>query len=811
MQSPFKIFRKHQKVVLAALTLMAMIGFGLGDTLIKMVRTGPSQQAAKIAVETNVGNLTQSQMNMLMYRRRMIQRFIVDAVVASQPDIGKSPWFVNFIVRRYGFGADSPPEVVVAWLHRHEARQMGISVSDPEVEAYIKEFTNKKLSQKKFFEILEKLQLGPGELYDMFREEMMSVRAFQVKAPASLQSPEKYWEYYQQLNTREKIETAALPVSEFTSQAPEPAEAEVAALFKEHKDEFDSAADGEYKPGFRQPQKVKLHYLAMSFTDAEKKALEEAPITDKEIEAYYEAKKDIDRRMHEFVPADRDDTSPINPEFVPESVKEPEDPAVDGDAGDKPEEKSKESGDKSKKKADEPKDKSSEKAPECGPGLDDDAKPADKTDKPASKSDSDDPLIKSAGKKGDKDAEKKDDASDEDKPAPKPPVEKPSDEDEPAGKESPDDEKPAKTGDKKPKTPPPPKIKYKPLTDELREIIRESLLRERTLKLMRDEAAKVREAMFNVGLQFSDKYKLTDPKPDELKILISQSEEELRKIAGTFAVKFGETGLVSATELSELPDLGKALAREPGSRDAVQGDSASILQEAFSSDLLCKVFEVEGPSSDLYICWKVQNSPSHIPTFDEPGIREQVVAAKKRLGAIELARKRAEDLAAQAGKSGKDDLAEALGSETVTGDPKGLTLTVVTSPEFTFYRESAAPMSFSGPQMTVELGNPIVVNNPGRKFMKYIFSELEKGGVGSAINDDASVCYVVKVISRHDASREAFKDTPLFGNTSPYAQLAQQERQSLMAEFHRRLRDQYAIKWHDVSARDMGPVQYDDE
>src|SRR5207247_1296208 len=85
MQSPFKIFRKHQKVVLAGLTLMAMIGFGLGDTLIKMVKTGPSQRAAKIAVETNIGNLTQSQMSMLMYRRTTIHRFIDAAYEASHP------------------------------------------------------------------------------------------------------------------------------------------------------------------------------------------------------------------------------------------------------------------------------------------------------------------------------------------------------------------------------------------------------------------------------------------------------------------------------------------------------------------------------------------------------------------------------------------------------------------------------------------------------------------------------------------------------------------------------------------------------
>ena len=130
------------------------------------------------------------------------------------------------------------------------------------------------------------------------------------------------------------------------------------------------------------------------------------------------------------------------------------------------------------------------------------------------------------------------------------------------------------------------------------------------------------------------------------------------------------------------------------------GQSPTIVKEAFTSEQLCKVFEVETPTSDIVLCWKVQNSPAHIPTLDEPGIREQVVAAKKRIEALAVAKKRAEELADKASKSGKDDLAAALGGETVTGDPPGAesggkSVFVAESPEFSFYRESAAPMSLS--------------------------------------------------------------------------------------------------------------------
>ena len=47
----------------------------------------------------------------------------------------------------------------------------------------------------------------------------------------------------------------------------------------------------------------------------------------------------------------------------------------------------------------------------------------------------------------------------------------------------------------------------------------------------------------------------------------------------------------------------------------------------------------------VYICWKVQDVAVHVPKLEEPGIREQVVKAWKRIEALPLAKKRAEELA----------------------------------------------------------------------------------------------------------------------------------------------------------------------
>lgn len=820
MQSPFKIFRKHQKVVLAGLTLMAMIGFGLGDTLMKIGTKGAGSQAGKNVVDTSIGGLSQLEMQTLVFHRREIHRFIGSAYQKSHPDLAKSPFFGQFIqmiVRQFGFGGTSQPELLYSWLHRHEAQKMGIVVSDPQVRDYIDRFTERKLSTEAFKAILDEIHLSPRQLFDLFRDELQADIAQRMKLPAALPSPEKYWEYYQQLNTRQKIVVAALPVKDFTDKVAEPADAQIAALFEKKKADFDAAYDGEYKPGFRQPHKVKLHYLFLSYAEVKEKVLAGPAVTPEEIETYYERNKDTDLSLQERDLSSRDESEPINPDFAPEKG-----PKLDGDKTEPEDETPDEPGDKPKKPdADAKKPESSEKPDKkdeankeekCLPTAEDndDEKPSEKsTDKnEADKKDADKPTGKNDA--DNKDAEKSDTGKKEakkDAPADKEAPEKPEGEE-----ETPAVTKPKESTDGAKKEPESPKIKYKPLTDELREVIRESIIRERTLKLMKEKTAEARTALSDLGIRFStpgEEIKLSDPNPQQLKELEKRSEEELRKIADKLGMKFGKTDLVAANELSELPGIGKAM--ESGTRDAMRGGAASIVDQAFSGDRLCQAFESETLESNVYVSWKIEDAPVHIPKLSDPGIREQVVKAIRRTEALPLAKKRADELAERARKA-KKDFATALDGETVTGDPRSLTVTTEESPEFSFYRDSSAPNMFrrnQGP--AVELGNPIVVTSAGRKFMHVVFDELAPGDIGVALNDDATVYYIVKVAYRREADREAFKDAALFGFSSPYTHLAQIELQQAMAEYNSRLGEKYSVKWNDVAAREMGPMGSDDE
>jgi hypothetical protein len=823
MQSPFRIFRKHQKGVMVVLVFTAVILFTVGDSVLKMASGTGGPQGSKVVVETNIGKLTQLQMHNLMQQRKIVNRFIQTAYARSHPEMEKSPFFnqmLPYILQRFGFGSISERDIFYTWLYRHEARKLGIVVSDKQVEDYIDSFTDRKLSTKKFQEILRDMQIGPKELFDFLRDELQAVTAFRMKQPVVVASPEKYWEYYQELNTRQKIEVVELPVNDFTGQVPEPTDAQITKLFEKHKDEVErrfgilDPFDGEFKPGFRQPRRVKLQYLELAFADIEAKSRTAGPVTEKEVEEYYESRKALDTRFQEGETGLNDDASPLDPGFAPENGEKmpPDETDSDADSTDQKEKPGQPDEESPKPPADEPKSKASqpgekpqgekpEDKPDCSSGVDDadkeDAAPTAEADKPAAKPRTDTASAKdAAGAKEpgptetpekaskDTDAKEKEDSKEDDT-APQGPILSPG----------------------KARQHEIPKIKYKPLDDDLREKIRESIIQERAKKMMKDQVANAREAMSKVaaGFAVSTEVKLTDPNAKQLAELERRAKDELREIADKFNMKFGETDLVSEHELADLPGLGKAV--EPGSFDPARGDSTSIVEQAFTGDALCRAFESETLDSNIYLCWKVADVAMHVPELKEPGVREQVIAAWKRLEAMPLAEKRAKELA-QLARTKEKNFEEALAGETVTGDPQGSALAVAESKEFSFWREPAAPNPFTrSRQQPVQLDDPGVVKKPGRKFMHAVFDTLGEGDVGVALNGDASIYYVVKVISRRPAEREAFKDVQLFAQNSPYAYLAQNDQQLVLFENSQRI----AIKWHDLPGREQGQMTPDDE
>lgn len=74
MASPFRTFRKNQKVWMAGITIMAIVAFVfLGGPMLSMNRLGSREPAA---IQTKFGSLNQSQINSLRDQRKLLHQFV---------------------------------------------------------------------------------------------------------------------------------------------------------------------------------------------------------------------------------------------------------------------------------------------------------------------------------------------------------------------------------------------------------------------------------------------------------------------------------------------------------------------------------------------------------------------------------------------------------------------------------------------------------------------------------------------------------------------------------------------------------------
>lgn len=869
--SPFAFFRKHQRVGMVALTVMAMFAFVfLDSSFTRNSWFSGTGYADSVAVNVKGSNLTRQMLAGLVGQRSFVNRFIAEAIVAIRSEDEKNKpneQQLSFEIRRNLFGvewsANPDSEDAVMWSHimRLEARRMGLRVTDPMVESYIKRFTEQKLTPAMYQRILKESGIRERALYDAFQEEILARMAWQLCRPMSDQTPEQYWEHYRKMKVRQNLELAALPVKSFTADIEAPAKSVLQSFFNQHKAFYPETGIDPSRPGFRQPDKVRLQYMTISYESLEKSA----PVpTEEDILAYYESKKDsLYRDLSE--PEDKLEVKPGT------------EPAKDPEGGEKAKEESAEKG-----KTEPPASEKTESTDKSESPKAEEAKPT--AEKPAAKTGD-------VSEKTDSPVEKKEDLPSEKKPEPaeekKGGCEDPSTKEEPAKEASvkPADKKdvaetketPAETAvdksvdaplaEKKagesekntettPSTlPPPPEppaeekidkapVKYKPLTDLLKQQIRDGLLKERTeeaRKKLADEATrKLNESdpslKFNLPMSIDgqnvyldeNEDGVRDPNeltfetterldPDDLSkappAVVAEFNAKIRaeaaalmkKVAKELKMTYSATELLAADEVDDKPGIGKVI--DLGDNPFQQGGATRLLENVFVKDQNYQIRAGRDPESeDLVIYWRSENVKAHIPRFEDPGIEELVLEAWKLKEAYPIALKRAEELVKVAGKK---PLEESLKGIRVAGKNSGPVLEVRQTPDFSWMSPGTpSPNSFGDtpPRLsTVEF-----TENIDETFMQVACQDLGIGEVGYAPNRDHSIVYVIRVINRDpkpgeetQRMRETFmKESTLFGMfngmiPSAYTHIAQQEDSKLYSEWMEGLRQRYQISWNE--------------
>lgn len=852
----------------------AILGVAVG--IVWMRFSGPAP-----AVKTSAGNLSFTELDDMRRRQQIAQRFMSEAYVAAvgnrpeepdprmrellnHPQFRDMP-FVQQMRRQYDavlqweqglryatFGM--PPgrtpgerDVVLNFLLRKEADKMGIQVSNEAVWSHIDRATRDSLSQNAYVSIRRELSLSEGELLDILRDQIKAQLALEISLPPHQASPQELWTQYRRTQFKQKIEAAPVQVAAFTDSVPDPSESELREFFEQHTSYPWEVPASE--PAFGQPRKVKVAWLEADPATVEEDVLEKNPVTDEQIREYYEENKDREYRTPQPMPhPGLLDGGAQNDPFL-------NGPRIGGGAQEGPVEAPRPNEPPRKKSDGAPNpDGTREKTP-AAPAKPQGPKPATDDSSAAADTRADQFLVAALDEQDGADAKSKPLVKQPAEPKPatgsKPTGSKPAGSkssgtkpaaSKPAASQPKSDRpsaaaEPATDAESAPDAEGPVEAirPYRPLDDLARQEIRDILERQRT----REEIARRLEKARTLMLQLHDEYQRAVLDEEEQTFDPQEAsrtlEEYARRNLGRDSYRV--TSLVSFEEFADREDYPLSASVElqkdlsavnewwgPRSRPET---GRAVPQVLFSErplgpgerplDLYRVRTAIVEDTDTLYLYWKIEDVPPHKPTFDEPGIREQVLTTWKEFHARKHAEARAKELAEIVRKSGTP-IQEALADQKLTDEADSPPVVILpVSEEFSWLRTreqtSVASTGLQqGRPITPRLWDLSIVEDPGEEFMRSVWDELKPGEIGVAPNADRSVYYVLRIVERTPDSEQAvrramndfmeqLKSLPIgpgeqdFGAESPYVHLNLQEERRVQSEWIRRLEETYNVQW----------------
>lgn len=787
--------------------------YGVGGLLVGMVAGYIGFGAIgtnKNIVHTSVGNFSRADLEKFARDRQRLNQFT--SLVSTKAETG---------VQGALFGSLDDSSLISTQIWLAEARKLGIHISDDRIDDFLRQLSQKKLTRKDFEKCFHEARLGEGELYAILKDELAANLALELSRPPAFvpdippqfaqfiqmqrdplqylqPTPLQLWNDYQKLHVHETLQVAALPVRSFVNQVAEPSEVEVGKFYDEYKNRM---WVDEARPGFTQVPQVQLAYLTGNIEKFEKAVGEP---TEQEVRAYYEANKERYR-----MPLMKESTAPALPEdqFPVKKTDDGKGESIELPAPSGPDEKGTTPSKDDKPKVDGAEKKEGEGKQEAGQSE----QKTEPSGEPKSNCGGDDNADKADPPKDDAAATKADAESKSDA---KPAAESPANASDPANGDQ-SEMAPPGPGD----APAPPKIRD--LDDELKLIIRDTILREKALALSAVEVDKAFKLMNDLGIEYDavpapDKESKKETKAyDEKRQELAKSfAEQLRQFAQDHQLEYHETPLVTQQELSTEP-LGEAASNQ---------NSQPVWREIFEVTERGERIPVYVPRrvdnrlrGGAYVYWKLSYSPPQFADLAKESVRSDVVKAWKFNQARLLTEKRANELATKI-KSEHTGFAAALTGESVTGEKSDSAITVIPTEEFTWLTANRSfPGSRSGP--TVSTIPPL--NAVGESFMETVFQTLGDGDVGVASDEIQSVYYVVQVQNRENAKvddggvakREVQQKFMKEEFTSPayplaktsYQWLAQVPQFQIENAWGRQFQEQHEVTWDESSTAPRRP------
>ena len=725
MASPFAVFRRNQKVLTVILTCLAMFAFIILDSVSKMETSAimpiifgligaalawmwgsqnergisypticvgavlggiagamiVAQSGNQGGISTAHGRLSNRDIFEMKQKRDIANQFIVSAFRERKEEV--HPMMANYYLNQYRFGDTSSRSVVTKLLLEKEADALGIEISDEFITDYIKTISDNSMTRKALTTIRGQLGIGESELYDLLRSELRARVASRVLNPELVHMPDQYWGDFEKLNVRHSIDAVAIPVEPFAARLPKPSDQEINEVFEAFKGVYPMGEN----PGFVQPDRLQLAWFESNYEAAEALVGE---IPEEELKARYEERKETEYKIETLPDLDAgfDDGAPKFGE-PPAPVKTGT-PDADGGSTD----------DAAGTDDSTPEEKPAEQPGDDAPASDDSA---GKDETPDDSSDTE-PEPEECGDGDDQE----DDTSTEESPKDEQPEpaaeEKTTEESAPA-----EDAKPAATDDaaaesddalkadsEETEAPDLSEVKYRSF-EEVRDEIRDLMLREKTEALIEEQISAaisaVKEWRFNLREENPEKVEeAPDAREDSAEyqnylVRVKKDHEEYNAyLAAGIAAKAEayakENGLVfvapeeflSQQELIEHQEYKLGTAREPSDPTDFMAQPQTAAARLFTgATTLFIPEEAQGQFDDTrYAFWATGEKEQHIPTLDEPGVREEVEQAVRIRNARPEAEARAKELAealsAKLADSSIASIAEGIAGQTTLGE-----------------------------------------------------------------------------------------------------------------------------------------------
>jgi hypothetical protein len=802
--SPFSLLRRNQKIMLAVLTLMAMVAFVFLDPVMRYLSRGRGQGENPIVVETNFGDFRSHDLQNLVYQRQLVEQFIARVIEQSiakqfgQANIDQR-WLSGAAQQQFLFWRQQvmgrsvlgPEEAAIeTMVMADRARQMGLVVSDETVADTIKQISGGTITSQELQQIIGSLQQGramsASKLFDSLRTELLAskYRQFFEQSLADI-PPAQRFEYFSRLNRRAKAEVLPLAVADFVSQVPDPTDAEVKELYEKYKNTLPDPTSPE--PGFKEPKRATFQYVMASLEPLTEKM--KAEVTEDEIAKYYEE----NRRNFPALGVGGPDDKPAGQQAEEKSAEEkPTDqPAEEKPAEEKPEEeKPAETPAAEEPKAEEQPaeaEPSTEPAPENKP-----AEEAPSEEKPSDEAPAESPqagvraqgsrfrLVSATLQEEQPAAESSDGEAGpalgnpaEEKPAedPAPAADAPAEEKpaaETPAEEIPAEDKPADPKDQVVPEPTVPEPQFEPLEkvrDEIRDILARRKALERLDTQFEELSTKMRKYVDQHDIYITSKQTNANAKPP--------APLDFAKLVEGTDLTAGELKSVTALEAARQP-LGKS------QRATANGGTSPFPEFAFSDSFTeLRPEFTQDAENNFFLFWKVDEEPSFTPPLDQ--VRDKVVLAWKMLKARELAKKRADEYAAQA-RSQNKPLAELFGSLPNTK--------VVETPAFSWLTFGNVP---AGPGAVPRLSEIEGLDQVGNEFMQTVFS-LAAGQVGTAFNVPQDTVFVIQV-KEFEPSEEQLRTEFAREDPNRYLGAAREERFEMYRDWIAELNKQANVQW----------------